>query len=426
MLSGESIVCFAPDPWGDIWRNRHRLLSVFARSNKVLYVEPRLGVRVLARRLRSGEERLSHLLRPRVERIRESLHVYHDPMHWPRTEWRGVGPWIERRRDSLLRKALRDLAMERPILWLVRPSSYDLPGRFGEKAVLYQVVDDYLSYPGVTPQARARLEREERALAERADLVVVTSRTLLELKAGLHPRMTLVPNGVDSGTLEAGRGPRGPVPPELGGAERPLFGYIGGITEKLDLGLLEALAEDRRRRGGTLVLVGPVNIESAAGRALLGRLEAHPSVIFTGPLEAARMPEFLGAFDVGLIPYRVGDQARAIDPLKLYEYLAFGLPTVSVDIPSVRSLGEVVRIASSPAEFVDMARGAAEDREPAGRERRRSLAAANSWEERAERISQALEEAMAGKQAGEPGSGSLATALGSPDNGSPGARSGAG
>ena len=38
MIRGECILCFAPDLWSDIWRNRHRLLTLFARENRVLYL----------------------------------------------------------------------------------------------------------------------------------------------------------------------------------------------------------------------------------------------------------------------------------------------------------------------------------------------------------------------------------------------------
>ena len=40
MLEGENIICIAPNPWDDIWRRRHQLMTRFARGNRVLYVEP--------------------------------------------------------------------------------------------------------------------------------------------------------------------------------------------------------------------------------------------------------------------------------------------------------------------------------------------------------------------------------------------------
>ncbi|HVR76420.1 MAG TPA: glycosyltransferase [Planctomycetota bacterium] len=395
MLSGECIICFAPDPWADIWRNRHRLLSVFSRTNRVLYVEPRLHVRPLARRLRSGEIRPRDFFRRRIEEVQKNLFVYHDPLFLPRTGWRGIGKAMDRLRQALLERAVRRLGFARPVLWLVRPSCWDVLGKFDEKAVLYQIVDDYLSYPGVTPRARERLEREERVIAGHADLVVVTAETLLAAKRGLHPNVILIPNGVDEGTLEEGRRAGGDVPRELVEARKPVLGYLGGITEKLDLELLEKVARSLEAAStGTLVLVGPVNVASVGALRRIERLRASPAVLFTGKKEAMDVPAFLRGFDVGLIPYAPGEQSRSIDPLKLYEYLAFGIPVVAADIPSMRPHAAVVRVAADHATFLAHLGEAALERDEALAARRRAIAAENGWERRADQISDALEAAL--------------------------------
>src|SRR5207249_1991775 len=106
----------------------------------------------------------------------------------------------------------------------------------------------------------------------------------------------------------------------------------------------------------------------------------------TGPMDASEVPDCIRAFDACLIPYRVGDQALAIDPLKLYEYLAFGKPIVSVEIPSVRPFGEVVRLGRTHEEFLVQLAEAAREKDDVLAARRRSLARENTWEQRAEEI----------------------------------------
>ena len=46
------------------------------------------------------------------------------------------------------------------------------------------------------------------------------------------------------------------------------------------------------------------------------------------------------ACDVGVIPHRDQDFIRAMSPLKLYEYLAAGLPVVSVDLPPIHGVDD--------------------------------------------------------------------------------------
>ncbi len=212
--------------------------------------------------------------------------------------------------------------------------------------------------------------------------------------------MLLVRNAVDDVTLAEADRP-GPLPVELAGAAGPIFGYIGGITEKLDLELLEAIAADlAARRGGTLALVGPVNVGAGEAAARIARLRQHPRVVFTGQRPAAEVPSFLRGFDVGLIPYRLGEQARAIDPLKLYEYLAFGKPVVGVDIASLRPFADVVRVARSSEDFLGHLRLAAEERDEALVARRRAHAASNTWEQRAEQISEGIVGALRARERG--------------------------
>ncbi len=55
MIEGQSILCFAPGPWDDLWRNRHQIMTRLARRNKILWVEPRTYLRLVLRQLRRGE-----------------------------------------------------------------------------------------------------------------------------------------------------------------------------------------------------------------------------------------------------------------------------------------------------------------------------------------------------------------------------------
>jgi glycosyltransferase involved in cell wall biosynthesis len=395
MLTGESIVCFAPDAWGDIWRNRHRLLSVFALRNKVLYVEPRIAVRSLLKKLRSGAVKPRHFFGERVTEARENIFVYRDPIHLPRTTWRGIGPAVDRLRDKLLLKAMGRLSLKNPVLWLVRPDSWDVPGKLREKVVMYQMVDDYLSYAGLTERARARIQEEERILASRADILLVTSEYLLEVKRHLGDHLILVRNGVDRKTLEEGLRPEGDCPEELRGARRPIYGYIGGITEKLDMDLLEKVAVDaREKQGGTLVFVGTLSASEPRAVSHIEKLRSLPHVLFLGQRDVSLIPAYLRAFDVCLVPYRIGSQSKAIDPLKLYEYLAFGKPIVSVDIPSVRRYAHVLKIGRTHEEFVRLLGEAALEKDQNLAEERRAIARENTWEARAEQISAAVEEAQ--------------------------------
>ena len=60
---------------------------------------------------------------------------------------------------------------------------------------------------------------------------------------------------------------------------------------------------------------------------------------------ATQVADYVRAFDLGLLPYRRTQETYHASPLKLYEYLAAGLPVVAADVPGARQFADVVAIA---------------------------------------------------------------------------------
>ena len=83
MLTGESILCFTPGPWRDMWRSRHQIMLRLARHNKVLWVEPRLSLRETRRALGTARERPALRWLPQTEQVAGGLLVMHNPALLP-------------------------------------------------------------------------------------------------------------------------------------------------------------------------------------------------------------------------------------------------------------------------------------------------------------------------------------------------------
>ncbi len=391
MLTGQSILCFAPDPWDDLWRNRHQIMSQLCQSNTVLYVEPRPYMRSVLRDLRRGQFGPRG---PRMRQVRPNLYVYRSPRYAPLSGRPPLSTWTEALRDADLRRTMRRLGMERPILWLFRPDMADLPGRYGERFMIYHVVDEYTGYAdveGADVAGRiADIRRRERGLIADADLVLVTSKTLLASKGGINPNTHWVPNAVDYPAFAAAAR-NGEEPQELAATPPPRIGYVGAVNDKLDLGLLIAVAQAYPQVA--LLVVGPERLTSDEARRNMERLRALENVRLLGQVPVERVPEFVAACNVGLLPYAQNAWTEAIHPLKLYEYLACGLPVVASAIPSVREEADAapdlgIAVAEDRAAFVaSVGRALAED-EPQRRALRQKRAAQNTWSHRVERISE--------------------------------------
>lgn len=276
-----------------------------------------------------------------------------------------------------VKEALRAQGMlEPPLLVTGTPPSVAVLGRLGEIASVYLCMDDFLHLPGVSSWMLAPLERE---LLQRVDATVATARALTESKRPASGRSYYLPQGVNFEHFSAPRA----IPAELLPLPRPLIGFAGTVMSPVDIALLRRLAEEWP--GGSLVLVGPVRMDVTAIQ--------RPNVHVFGQRPYRDLPAWVQAFDVGLIPYQLNEHSLAVDPLKLLEYLAAGVPVVTTDLPEVRKYSSAVAIAPGHDDFAAAVRAAIE-RPRGNRESRQAVARQHGWDSRAADLVRIFEEVL--------------------------------
>ncbi len=129
-----------------------------------------------------------------------------------------------------------------------------------------------------------------------------------------------------------------------------------------------------------------------------GPLAGLPNVHVLGARPHAEMPAYVGALDVGLMPYRRTGQTEVGFPMKALEYLAAGLPSVAIDLPELDRLSDVVRTCAGEAEFVAAVGEALAGRGLADPEARRAAVAGDAWPARAAGLSALVEAAIAERE----------------------------
>lgn len=266
---------------------------------------------------------------------------------------------------------------EPPLLVTGTPPSVDVVGRLGEIAAVYFCMDDYLHLPTTSPRMLAPLEAR---LLDRVDAVVATAESLTRSKRPRSGRTYHLPQGVNYEHFAASL----PVPPDLADLPRPIIGFAGSIYDRIDFQLIDAIA--RAIPQGSVVLVGPV----AGKKPTFRQLNVH----MLGLRPYRDLPGYIQAFDVAVIPYVLNRETVAVDPLKLLEYLAAGVPVVATDLPEIRERAAVVFIASTRDAFVQ----AVLDEIAAPRTtvaERRAVAREQGWDRRARRLLDILSEVVA-------------------------------
>ena len=231
----------------------------------------------------------------------------------------------------------------RPLLWYYTPMMLGFSGHLPAAAVVYDCMDELSAFRG----APAGLRDREARLMARADLVFTGGHGLYEAKRDRHADIHPFPSSVDAahfGRARAG----GTEPADQGGIARPRIGYYGVIDERIDLDLLAAAAE--ARPDWQFVMVGPVVKISPED------LPRRANIHYLGGKRYEDLPDYVGHWDVAVMPFALNESTRFISPTKLPEYLAAGRPVVSTPVADVvRQYSDLpgVAIARGKAAFVD-------------------------------------------------------------------------
>lgn len=380
----DGVVCYAGVDWW--YHNRGhsecQIMRRLAPRVPVLWVNS-IGMRVprpgrtelpLARWSRKLRSTLKGL-----QRDPSGLWVY-SPLFLPRYTQAALG-WNGRllhRQTALL---ARRLGIRRPAAWVTIPSAAPAVerGRFG--SVVFNRSDDFSSFPEVdAPLIRSLEER----LFARADHTIYVNRLLFERERGRVREAHYLGHGVDfdhfAGARARAEGQ--PVPDALAGLEKPIVGFYGALDDyTIDLDLLVATA--RRLRPGTLVVIGFRAMEIDA-------LLREPNVRVLDPVPYEILPRYAAHFDVALMPWLRNEWIEYCNPIKLKEYLALGLPVVTIRFPELAPYEDLVYGADSREEFLAGLDAALAERSPEQVERRRDSVREDSWDAVAERAAELL------------------------------------
>ena len=308
-----------------VWANTIGTRPVRFDRQTLLRVADRLAAWARLEK-RSGNESHTSLATPRVVNLRM----------WPSFE----GPLARSLNRTLIRRQLEPIlsALPEPAAALTTlPITADLIGHIEVRSWTYYCVDDFGSWPGYYGATLSTMERD---LLGRVDLVVAASKRLAETRRPSGPCPVLT-HGVDLERWQVSVDPK--VPVEFAQLEPPYILFWGLIDQRLDAGWLKTLA--RSLCGGTLVLVGPQDAPDP-------EISRIPRVALLPAVPHARLPVLAAHSSVLIMPYRDIDATRAMQPLKLKEYLATGKPTVVRALPATLEWRDACHLCSDEHDFV--------------------------------------------------------------------------
>jgi UDP-galactopyranose mutase len=318
------LVCLSHLRWDFVYQRPQHLLSRFAKERRVFFVEePVFGEGPMHLNV-SQRECGVQVVVPRLPKELAS---------------EGALDSIQR---GMINRLFAEHKIGKHILWYYTPMAMSWTKHLQAMATVYDCMDELSAFKGAPPALKER----EAELFKRADLVFTGGQSLYEVKRHQHKNVYAFPSSIDASHFAQARSLKD-EPADQKEIPHPRLGFFGVIDERLDIELVDAVAQ--MRPDWHLVMIGPVvKIDPA-------NLPRRANIHYLGGKDYKELPSYLAGWDVALLPFARNESTRFISPTKTPEYLAAGCPVVSTSIRDVvRPYGEsgLVHIADTPAEFV--------------------------------------------------------------------------
>jgi len=319
----QDVVCLSHLRWSFVFQRPQHLLSRFARTHRVFFVEepvPTDGV-------------------PRMER-----HVCPETgvnVMIPQMPQGLSAATCETIQKLLLNNMLLENQIHKYVLWYYTPMALAFSSHLRPEVTVFDCMDELSAFKGAPQEMKDR----EAELLRKADLVFTGGQSLYEAKVGRHHDLHAFPSSIDYAHFAQAR-THTEEPADQASIPHPRVGFAGVIDERMDIDLLGQVAA--LRPDVQFIMIGPVvKIDPAW-------LPRRDNIHYLGGKSYKELPSYIAGWDAAMMPFAHNESTRFISPTKTPEYLAAGKPVVSTSIMDVvRPYGvkRLVRIADAAEDF---------------------------------------------------------------------------
>jgi glycosyltransferase involved in cell wall biosynthesis len=257
-------------------------------------------------------------------------------------------------------------------------------------ASIYQSLDEISQEPYI---ARHGIQAEFDAM-KNCDIAIGTSTGLCDRHAAENGRTVhLLANAADYDTFENAINKNFPQPVEMKDLAKPVIIYTGHYSDlRLDHVLVRRICTEFKE--ATVLFVGTYEKKDLEKESLL----TIPNLHFIGSRPIESLPAYLSHASVAIIPYKSNELTRGIYPLKINEYLAAGIPTVSSNFSNdINSFDGLIYLGNSQDEFIAQIKNALNENPQEKLAARMNHAFNNSWRMRITKLESIIEDFVEGR-----------------------------
>jgi|GEM_PF-2110744 len=334
--------------------------------------------------------------------VEPRLWVWTPPPGMPIGYW---SLWINTRNHALYAQRLRQVLGEPPrnrLAFLAcNPLAAAWLPHFDVVRAVYDCCDEFEHFPLQSKRPEVTLALEQTLFAQ-CDYAVFSSATTMRHKIaprtrptkdgprqrspqGIPRRVVHLRNACDPQLFAIADPSQAPMPADLApiAAKGPIILYFGSLAHWLNDDLIGDLAE--ARPDWQVVLIGPQ-------MRAFKRLKSIPNCHLLGKKPHHLLPHYAYHAKVAMLPHRLDRITSVADHVKVYEFLAAGLPIMATPMLEVQNFGDLVRIGGTVKEWVSGIESLLIESTEAPEQRglRQKFAGSQTWEIRVQGLRQVL------------------------------------
>ncbi len=391
-MKDRDIVIVALQSWDfEIGSNARNIAKEFAKSNRVLYVNPPLD-RITRYRKRKDEKtqrflKVIHHKDSGLRQVEDNIwnltpDFLAESINWTRSSF--LYDFLNRRNNSRFARSINGAAKKLGFQNIILFNDNYMFGGFFLKEMLKPSIYCYYirDYLIVQPYFAKHGKRLEPKLIRSSDVIVANSTYLADYGSQYNKKSFYVGQGCEVDMFDEALIKERPA--DLNNIKSPIIGYVGNLTsQRLDIPLLVEIAT--KKPEWNIVLVGP---EDNAFKA--SKLHELKNVFFPGKKRPEELPAYVRYFDVCINPQAINQLTIGNYPRKIDEYLAMGKPTVATNTRAMEIFAKETYLASTPAEYIEQITKALAENDAALKHQRIVTARSHTWENSVQEIYAAL------------------------------------
>ncbi len=246
--------------------------------------------------------------------------------------------------------------------------------RLQAQLIYYDCMDNF---PEFNPENSSWMINRHEEIEKHANIITASSRELAQLFPS-RKDIIIINNGVNVTDFQS------PIPmqPKDLPSNRPLVGYYGTVSHWFDADSVIEAAQ--KRPNYSFVLIGP-----CSDTDILMRLKSIPNITYLGEKAYYELKNYLAFFDVALIPFKINNLTRYVNPTKVYEYFAMGKPVVASPLPPLREFDGQICYYTNGEELANAIDNMLQN--PPNAKELKNIAESNTWSKRVEQLKNLLE-----------------------------------